>query len=257
MKTLVRTIVFLVTMVFSLSMGAPAVFAEMTGPQEVEDKLAPIRKEVQNYLTEGKPVLLYFFSETIQDSREGIDELTRVAREHGAEIVTLEAMDYPVLRYSYNVDFVPTVFSIHPEAGLNGVWIVDLPAEDIVRSLEKDIRPTRAQKKIATGIQDGMPQMLFFMADWCGYCNRIIPQVEKFEKEFSDRVNVVTIDLDEEGQIADPYFVSGVPSILITGPSGLVLRRTGYPAGYAEYKELFNEIGVDLNSGKVSDQNKQ
>ena len=42
-----------------------------------------------------------------------------------------------------------------------------------------------------------------FWAPWCGYCRRIGPAYEKVAEEYGDRLEVVKINIDEEGQLAE------------------------------------------------------
>jgi len=165
--------VFVLLAIFCAGMAAIA--QDEKDKQETKE-LERIRKEVKTYISEDKPVLLYFYSKTIEDSRDDIPRLKKAAHEAGGELVEIEALDAPTLRYGYEIEFVPTVFLLHPETGVNRVWVVDLPEDEIKRSLKAKVKPSPSQEKIAEGIHDAMPQLIFFMADWCGYCMRVAPQ---------------------------------------------------------------------------------
>ena len=92
-------------------------------------------------------------------------------------------------------------------------------------------------------IKDKKPQLIFFMAKWCHYCMETLPKVRRFEKDFSNCVEIVTVDIDEWPDMQDSYVVNGVPVILLTDANGLISLRTGYPNGYDRFKEVFEGMG--------------
>ena len=52
-----------------------------------------------------------------------------------------------------------------------------------------------------------------FWAPWCGYCRRIGPAYEKVAEEYGDRLEVVKINIDEEGQLAEEALVEVIPTL--------------------------------------------
>lgn len=234
---------------FFLLMTAVAFAQDKKAGEKSSGKMNSIKKIAGEALAAKKPVFLYFHSETIPDSGEMLPVIKALADAKKAIVVDMEALELDDLRYGYGVEYVPTLILLKPEVGVAAKWVVDIPKKEVEDALSAKVQPIAVEKQIGAAIAKKKPQLYFFMAQWCGYCQRLGPQIEKFQQDFSDRVEVITIDVDRDnnGKLKDLYAVGGIPVVLIVDKSGVVVVRTGYPDGYDQYRMYFKALGVDMD----------
>ncbi len=77
-------------------------------------------------------------------------------------------------------------------------------------------------------LQSSQPVLVDFTAVWCGPCKMLDPVVKDLAKEWTDRVKVVKLDVDDSPQLATDYQVMGVPTLMLFVDGVPVQRVTGY-----------------------------
>jgi thioredoxin 1 len=74
------------------------------------------------------------------------------------------------------------------------------------------------------------PVLVDFWAAWCGPCRAIAPTIEQIAAEYSGRLKVVKIDVDENGEVPYKYGVQGIPTLLLFKGGQVVEKLVGaYP----------------------------
>ncbi len=60
-----------------------------------------------------------------------------------------------------------------------------------------------------------------FYAPWCGPCKMLAPALEQLSEEFQGRIRFAKLNVDDAGEVAGRYNITGVPT--------LILFRNGQP----------------------------
>jgi len=59
------------------------------------------------------------------------------------------------------------------------------------------------------------PVMVDFWAEWCGPCRMVSPILDEIAAEYSDKIEIVKVNVDEEPELAMKYGVTGIPMMAV------------------------------------------
>lgn len=59
------------------------------------------------------------------------------------------------------------------------------------------------------------PVMVDFWADWCRPCHMLAPTVDQIAREFSGKLKVVKVNVDENMSAPGKFNIRGIPTLLL------------------------------------------
>ena len=76
-------------------------------------------------------------------------------------------------------------------------------------------------------INENLPVLVDFHADWCGPCKMLAPILKEVKHELKDAIKIVKIDVDKNQVIASKYQVRGVPTMILFKNGNQLWRQSG------------------------------
>lgn len=89
-------------------------------------------------------------------------------------------------------------------------------------------------------LKSNIPVLVDFNADWCGPCRMLKPVLDDIASDRSD-FKIVSINVDNEDEIAEEYGISSIPCLIVF-KSGKEVNRS---IGLRPKEEIESMIGED------------
>ena len=66
-----------------------------------------------------------------------------------------------------------------------------------------------------------------FWAEWCGPCKMLTPTLEQLSTEYSDKIVVGKVNVDDNQQLASQYGIMSIPTVMIFKDGKIVEQFIG------------------------------
>src|SRR5262245_1523299 len=90
-------------------------------------------------------------------------------------------------------------------------------------------------------IQSSTPVLVDFWAEWCGPCKMIAPILDELAQEYSGKVRIGKVNIEDQQNLAFEYGVTAIPTLLLFN-QGQVTEQLVGARSKRELKATFDRV---------------
>jgi thioredoxin 1 len=87
-------------------------------------------------------------------------------------------------------------------------------------------------------LESDLPVLVDFWAPWCGPCQMMGPILGQLEKEWSGKIKVVKVNVDENQDLASQYGIMSIPALFLFKDGQVAKQWLGVQNGESLKEEI-------------------
>lgn len=76
-------------------------------------------------------------------------------------------------------------------------------------------------------LQSAQPVLVDYWAEWCGPCKMIAPILDEVAKDYTGRLNVAKMNVDQNRDVPAKFGIRGIPTLMIFKDGQLAATKVG------------------------------
>lgn len=76
-------------------------------------------------------------------------------------------------------------------------------------------------------LKSDQPVLVDYWAEWCGPCKMIAPLLEEVSAEYSARLKIAKLDVDQNQATSMKYGIRGIPTLMLFKEGNIVATHVG------------------------------